>query len=98
VDLGAKHFKNQADTQMDGQNILDSLSTLTYFRVLMIIGKFGEALDVLSQIDDFKMHATFFAIALNEMNLLRTRYQYLSQLLSNSDELTESHSKESLTK
>jgi hypothetical protein len=46
----------------------------------LLVGKFAEALNVLGKNEDFKIQSTFFGIALVDLGLLPTRYQYLNYL------------------
>jgi hypothetical protein len=66
---------------------VDHLGTLVFFRVLMIIGKYSEALEVLSELSDFKIQATVLALCLNESSLLKTRYETLDFIYQNKQEI-----------
>lgn len=57
-----------------------------------------QALDLLNQFDDFKIPAAFFAIALNEMDILRTRYDFLSYVCSNKNALKDQFKAEKISK
>jgi hypothetical protein len=48
------------------------------FKILMLIGKFSEAIKELNTSNDFFVESAHFAIALSELNILKTRFRLLS--------------------
>lgn len=54
----------------------DPEDCVNYFKVLMLVGKYTQALEELAKVQEFTIAATHLSIIMNELGILKTRVAY----------------------